>query len=77
MMSILFRQMQGPLSIGLQHADWVADRQKYWDEEWKKERKKQEERLQDVLQAQAPEVFVYADSWANTSSDWGNARLVS
>lgn len=65
-MSILFRQMQGPLSIGLQHADWVADRQKFWDNEWRVERKKQEERLQDVLQAQAPEVYAYADSWANS-----------
>ncbi len=77
MMSILLRQMQGSLSIGLQHADWVAERQKYWDAEWKVERRKQEERLQDALQAQAPEVFVYSNDWANTASDWGNARLVN
>lgn len=62
-MSLLFRQMQGPLSIGLQHAEWVAERQKYWDDEWKRERRKQEQRIQDVLQAQAPEVFVYGDGW--------------
>lgn len=60
-MSLLFRQMQGPLSIGLQHADWVADRQRFWDEAWKRERKKQEERIQDVIQSQAPEVYVYSD----------------
>lgn len=72
MMSVLLRQMQGPLSIGLQQSDWVKERQKYWDEEWRKERKKQEERIQDVLQAQAPEIWVYPDK-----EGWYDAPLVN
>jgi len=63
-MQILFRQMQGPLSIGLQHSEWVQERQKYWDEEYRRERKKQEERIQDVLQAEVPDVYVYSDSYS-------------
>lgn len=68
MMVVLLRQMKGPLSIGLQHSDWLDGQQKYWEEEWRKERKKQEERIQDVLQAQAPEVYVYPNSYLNSEA---------
>lgn len=68
MMVVLLRQMKGPLSIGLQHSDWLDGQQKYWEEEWRKERKKQEERIQDVLQAQAPEVYVYPNGYLNSEA---------
>lgn len=68
MMVVLLRQMKGPLSIGLQHSDWIDGQQKYWEEEWRKERRKQEERIQDVLQAQAPEVYVYPNGYLNSEA---------
>jgi len=67
-MSVLFRQLQGPLSIGLQHADWIAERSRFWDDEWKRERRTQEERMQDILQGHAPEIYAYASEGAG--SDW-------
>ncbi|MBK9077589.1 MAG: hypothetical protein IPL77_21935 [Flavobacteriales bacterium] len=56
--------MQGQVSIGLQHSEWVQERQKHWDEEYRRERKKQEERIQDVLQAEVLDVYVYSDSYS-------------
>ena len=65
-MSVLFRQLQGPLSIGLQHADWIAERSRFWDDEWKRERRTQEERMQDILQGHAPEIYAYASEGAGS-----------
>ena len=42
----------------------MQERQKNWDEEYRRERKKQEERIQDVLQAEVPDVYVYSDSYS-------------
>ncbi len=72
MMTVLLRQVQGPLGTSEQHRDWLAERMRYWDEEWKKERKKQDERINDVLQAVAPEQYVYP-----SETYWVEARLVN